>query len=139
MTVSWLAWAPFYLDDAQLAARITATLRPYRAYWAHAYSTVLGPVAFYLAICAAATGDLDESVVLCEESDRVLAGFGYHGLQPYVRLTYAEVLRRRGSGNDHTRAMQLLEEVRQGATAIQAPTLVEQADELAAFITSANR
>jgi hypothetical protein len=30
MAVSWLAWVPLYLDDAQLAARIAATLRPYR-------------------------------------------------------------------------------------------------------------
>jgi class 3 adenylate cyclase len=139
MAVSWLAWVPLYLDDAQLAARISATLRPYRSYWAHAYSTVLGPVTFYLSICAAAAGDLDESVVLLDESDRVLAGFGCHGLLPFVRLTYAEVLRRRGSNNDHMRAMDLLEEVRQGATAIQAPILVGQADDLAAFITSASR
>jgi class 3 adenylate cyclase len=138
MAVAWLAWAPFYLDDAQLAARITATLRPYRAYWAHAYSTVLGPVAFYLAICAAAAGDLDESIALFEESDRVLAGYGCHGMLPLVRLTYAEVLRRRGSDDDHRQATHLLDEVRQGATAIQAPTLIEQADELAAFIGSSS-
>jgi class 3 adenylate cyclase len=137
--ISWLAWAPFYFDDAKQAARIRATLHPYRADWAHAYSTVLGPVAFYLGICAAATGDFDESLVLCEESDRALAGFGCHGLLPYVRLTYAEILRRRGSDNDHRRAMHLLDEVRQGATAIQAPTLVKQADELATFIRSTSR
>jgi hypothetical protein len=138
MAVAWLAWAPFYLDDAQLAARLTATLRPFRAYWAHAYSTVLGPVAFYLAICAAAAGDLDQSVALFEENDRVLAGYGCHGMLPFVRLTYAEVLRRRGSDNDHRQAMHLLDEVRQGATAIHAPALVEQADELAAFIGSSS-
>ena len=138
MAVAWLAWAPFYLDDAQLAARITATLRPYRAYWAHVYSTVLGPVAFYLAICAAAAGDLDESIALFEENDRVLAGYGCHGMLPFVRLTYAEVLRRRGSDSDHRQAMHLLDEVRQGATAIQAPALVEQADELVAFIGSSS-
>jgi hypothetical protein len=33
MAVSWLAWVPLYLDDAQLAARIAATLRPYRDCW----------------------------------------------------------------------------------------------------------
>ena len=53
MAVSWLAWVPLYLDDAQLAARIAATLRTYRDYWAHPYSTVLGPVTMYLAMCAA--------------------------------------------------------------------------------------
>ena len=57
MAVSWLAWVPFYLDDARLAARIADTLRPYRDYWAHPYSTVLGPVTMYLAMCAATTGD----------------------------------------------------------------------------------
>jgi hypothetical protein len=139
MTVSWLAWLPLYLDDAHLAGRITTTLRPYQDYWAHAYSTVLGPVTFYLSICAAANDDLDESVALLEESDRVLTRSGSHGLLPFVRLTYAEVLRRRGSDNDHTRAMDLLSKVRQGATAIQAPILIEQADQLAAFITSASR
>jgi hypothetical protein len=35
--------------------------------------------------------------------------------------------------------MRLLDEVRHGATAIQAPNLVAQADELAAFITSTRR
>ena len=139
MAVSWLAWVPLYLDDGQLAARIAATLRPYRDYWAHPYSTVLGPVSLYLAMCAATTGDLDESVALFEESDQVLARFGCDGLLPFVRLTYAEVLRRRGSDNDHRRAMGLLDEVRHGATAIQAPNLVAQADELAALITSTRR
>ena len=136
MAVSWLAWVPLYLDDAQLAARITATLRPYRDYWAHPYSTVLGPVTVYLAMCAATTGDLDEAVALFEESDQVLAGFGCHGLLPFVRLTYAEVLLRRASGNHRTRAMQLLDQVRQGATAIQAPNLVAQADQLTVRIAS---
>jgi hypothetical protein len=139
MAASWLAWIPFFLDDARLAARIAATLHPYRAYWAHVYTTILGPVTFYLAICATATGDLNESVALYEESDAAVAGSGYHGLLPLFRLTYAEVLWRRGSDNDHRRAMQLLDEVRQGATAIQAPTLVAQADELTALITSARR
>jgi class 3 adenylate cyclase len=139
MAVSWLAFAPFYLDDANLGARIAATLRPYREYWAHPYTSVLGPVTFYLASCTAATGDLDESIALYQESDAALAGFGCHGLLPFLRLTYAEVLWRRGSGNDRTQAMQLLDQVRQGATAIQAPTLVEQADELAALIMSASR
>jgi hypothetical protein len=88
---------------------------------------------------AATTGDLDESVALFEESDRVLAGFGCHGLLPFVRLTHAEVLRRRGSDNDRMQAMQLLDQVRQGATAIQAPNLVGQADELAAFTISTGR
>jgi hypothetical protein len=121
-----------YLDDAQLAGRIAATLRPSRDHWAHPYSTVLGPITLYLAMCAATTGDLDESVALFEESDRVLAGFGCHGLLPFVRLTYAEVLLRRGSGDQHTRAVRLLDQVRQGAAVIRAPDLVAQADELAA-------
>jgi hypothetical protein len=51
MAVSWLAWVPLYLDDAQLAGRIAATLRPFRDRWAHPYSTVLGPITFYLAMC----------------------------------------------------------------------------------------
>ena len=32
-------------------------------------TTVLGPVTAYLAMCAATTGDLDESVALFEESE----------------------------------------------------------------------
>jgi hypothetical protein len=51
MAVSWLAWVPLYLDDTQLAGRIAATLRPFRDRWAHPYSTVLGPITFYLAMC----------------------------------------------------------------------------------------
>ena len=136
MAVSWLAWVPLYLDDTQLAARIAATLRPYRDYWAHPYSTVLGPVTMYLAMCAATTGDLDESVALFEESDQVLADFGCHGLLPFLRLTYAEILLRQASGDRRTRAIQLLDQVRQGATAIQAPNLVAQADALAVRIDS---
>jgi class 3 adenylate cyclase len=134
MAVAWLAWVPLYLDDARLAARIAATLRPYRDYWVHPYSTVLGPVVLYLAMCAATTGDLDESVALFEESDRVMAGFGCHGLLPFSRLAYAEVLLRRGSASHRRRAAQLLDQVRQGAVAIQAPNLVAQADELATRI-----
>jgi class 3 adenylate cyclase/DNA polymerase III delta prime subunit len=137
--VSTLAWIPFYLDDARLAARAAATLRPYRGYWAHVYNAVVGPVTFHLALCAAATGDLDESVALFEESDQVLAGFGCLGLLPLFRLAYAEVLRRRGSDNDRRRAIQLLDQVRQGATALGAPKLVGEADELAAVISSASR
>lgn len=125
---------PFYLDDARLAARIVAALHPYRGYWAHVYTIVTGPVVLYLAICSAATGDLDGSVALYEEGDRVLAGFGCHGLFPSFRLNYAEVLRRRGSDDDRRRAMEILDQVRQGAAAIQAPILVGQADELAASI-----
>jgi tetratricopeptide (TPR) repeat protein len=137
--VSSLAWAPFYLDDARLAARVAATLRPYQGYWGHMYTFVVGPVTSHLALCAAATGDLDESVALFEESDQVMAGFGCHGLLPLFRLAYAEVLRRRGSDHDHRRAIQLLDQVRQGATAVGAPNLVGQADELAAVIISASR
>jgi hypothetical protein len=121
-----------HLDDAPLAARIAATLHPYRDYWAHPYSTVLGPVTCYLAMCAATVGDLDESVALFEESDRVMAELGCHGLLPFLRLTYAEVLLRQPSGTWRSRAMQLLDQVRQGAAAIQAPDLVAQADALAA-------
>src|SRR4029453_17548399 len=95
-------------------------------------TTVLGPVTAYLAMCAATTGNLDESVALFEESDRVMAEFGCHGLLPFLRLTYAEVLLRRAAGDHRPRAMQLLEQVRQGAPAIQAPNLVAQADALAA-------
>jgi hypothetical protein len=103
------------------------------------YNAVVGPVTFYLALCAAAPGDLDESVALFEESDQVLVGFGCHGLRPLFRLAYVEVLRRRGSDNDRRRAITLLGQVRQGATAIGAPNLVGQADELAAVIISASR
>jgi hypothetical protein len=137
LAVSVLAWTFFYLDDAHAAARIVAALRPYRSYWAHPYTVVSGPVSFYLAMCTAATDDLDESVTLYEEGDQVVAGAGCHGLLPFIRLTYAEVLRRRGSDDDRRRAMELLDQVRQGATAIQAPMLVAQADELSALITSA--
>jgi hypothetical protein len=132
MAVAWLAWVPFHLRDAPLAARIAATLRPYQDRWAHPYSTVLGPVTTYLAMCAATTGDLDESVALFEESDRVMAELGCHGLLPFLRLTYAQALLRGASGGNRTRALQLLEQVRQGATAIQAPTLAAQAEALAA-------
>jgi len=38
--VSWLAWVRLYLD-AELPARIAATLRPCRDCWAHPHSTVL--------------------------------------------------------------------------------------------------
>jgi ATP/maltotriose-dependent transcriptional regulator MalT len=84
----------------------------------------------YLAMCAATTGDLDESVALFEESDQLLAELGCHGLLPFLRLTYAEVLLRRASGDRRMRATQLLDQVRQGAAAIQAPDLIAQADEL---------
>ena len=136
MVICVLAFAPFYLHDSDLAARIAATLHPYRGYWAHPYTTVVGPVSFYLAMCAAATGDRAESVALFEESVQLLAGFGCHGLLPWFRLIYAEGLRRRGSDDDRRRAMELLDQVRQGATAIQAPVLIGQADELAARIAS---
>lgn len=115
MVICVHAFAPFYLHDSDLAARIAATLRPYRGCWAHPYPTVVEPVAFYLAMRAAATGDLDESVALFEESDQVSAGFGCH---------------------DRRRAMELLDQVRQGATAIQGPVLIGQADELAARVAS---
>src|SRR4029453_7568218 len=115
MAGSWLAWVPLYLDGARRAGRIAATLRPFRDRWAHPHSTVLGPITFYLAMCAATTGDLDESVALFEGRARVLAGFACHGLLPFVRLTYAEVLLRRGSGDQRGRAVQLLDRVRQGA------------------------
>jgi ATP/maltotriose-dependent transcriptional regulator MalT len=134
MAVSWLAWVPLYLDDTRLAARIAATLHPYRDYWAHPYSTVLGPVTIYLAMCAATTGDLDESVALFEESDQLLAELGCHGLLPFLRLTYAEVLLRQPSGDRRRRAAQLLDQVRQGAATIKAPDLIAQAGELAARI-----
>jgi class 3 adenylate cyclase/tetratricopeptide (TPR) repeat protein len=140
MVISGLASASISLDDAQLAARIAATLRPYRGYWAHVYSSVAGPVTFFLALCAAATGDLDESVVLYEDCDQVLIGFGCHGLLPWYRLSYANALRRRGSEHDRRRAMRLLDHVRHGAAAIQAPNLVVHADRIAARIASeANR
>jgi class 3 adenylate cyclase/tetratricopeptide (TPR) repeat protein len=140
MVISGLTSASISLDDAQLAARIAATLRPYRGYWAHVYSSVAGPVTFSLALCAAATDDLNESVVLYEECDRVLTGFGCHGLLPWYRLSYANALRRRGSEHDRRRAMHLLDQVRHGAAAIQAPNLVAHADRLATRIASeANR
>jgi hypothetical protein len=83
LAVSVLAWAFFYLNDAHAATRVVAALRPYRDYWAHPYTVVSGPVTMYLAMCVAATGDHDESVALFEESDRMLAELGCHGLLPF--------------------------------------------------------
>jgi hypothetical protein len=136
MVISGLASASVSLNDAELAARVAAALRPYGGYWAHVYSSVAGPVTFFLALCAAAMGDLDESVVLYEECDRVLTGLGCHGLLPWYRLSYASALRRRGSERDRRRAMHLLDQVRDGAAAIQAPSLVAHADRLAARIAA---
>jgi class 3 adenylate cyclase/DNA polymerase III delta prime subunit len=131
MVISGLASASISLHDARLADRIAATLRPYRGYWAHVYSSVAGPVTFFLALCAAATDDLDESVALYEECDRALTRFGCNGLLPWYRLSYANALRRRGSEHDRRRAIHVLDQVRQGAAAIQAPNLVTYANRLA--------
>jgi tetratricopeptide (TPR) repeat protein len=135
MAISGLAAACPYLEDDRLAARIAEILRPYRSYWAHAYSNVAGPVTFFLAICAAATGDLDDSIALYEASERVLVDFGCYGLLPLCRLSYANVLQRRGLDDDHMRAMHVLDQVRQGATTIQAPNLVAMVERLTARST----
>ena len=135
MAISGLAAVCPYLEDDRLAVQIAETLRPYRSYWAHAYSNVAGPVAFFLAICAAATGDHDNSIALYEASEQVLVDFGCYGLLPLCRLSYANVLQRRGLPNDHMRAMHLLDQVRQGATIIQAPNLVAMAERLTARST----
>ena len=135
MAISGLAVVCPYLEDDRLAVQIAETLRPYRSYWAHAYSNVAGPVAFFLAICAAATGDHDNSIALYEASEQVLVDFGCYGLLPLCRLSYANVLQRRGLPNDHMRAMHLLDQVRQGATTIQAPNLVAMAERLTARST----
>jgi class 3 adenylate cyclase/DNA polymerase III delta prime subunit len=135
MAISGLAAACPYLEDDRLAARIAETLRPYRDYWAHAHSNVAGPVTFFLALCAVATGDLDESIALHEASERALVDFGCYGLLPLCRLSYANVLQRRGFDHDHMRAMHLLDQVRQGATAIQAPSLVAVVERLTARST----
>jgi hypothetical protein len=68
-----------------------------------------------------------------EKATECWPGSGCHGLLPWFRLTYAEVLRRRDSDNDRRRAIHLLDQVRQGATAIQVPA---QADELPADTVS---
>jgi class 3 adenylate cyclase len=77
-------------------------------------------------------GDAAWATLLVRHHDVLRDALAAHG----GREVDTEVLLRRASGDDRTRAMQLLDQVRQGAAAIQAPNLVVQADALAARIQS---
>lgn len=122
----------FHLDDVELAARTAAALGPYRDCWVHHYAGSLGPVSIGLALCAAVAGELDEAVVLCEETDRLLAGLGCKGLLPQFRTYYADILQRRGSPQDRRRASDLLHRVRLDAVDLQSPSLAARAEGLTA-------
>ena len=131
-----IAW---HSADARLAARTLTALRPHRRCWVHHYVGSVGPVGLPLALCAAVLGDIEQAVALCEEAERVLVELGCNGLLPAVRAYYAQILLRRGSGDDRKRAANLLREARRGAEGIEAPDLVAAVERLRAEIDRAAR
>jgi class 3 adenylate cyclase/tetratricopeptide (TPR) repeat protein len=137
LATSMLAATSFYLHDADLAARASRALSPYRAYWAHPYTSASGPVTLWLALSTAARGDLDESIELFEQTDRLLSRLDCHGLLAWARLNFSEVLRRRGANRDQSHALQLLDDVRREAHDNGSPMLADQADQMMTRIGSA--
>ncbi|GAC1597917.1 MAG: hypothetical protein NVS3B21_22970 [Acidimicrobiales bacterium] len=139
MATAWLAVAPFYVENAPLATRVAKALSPYRGYWAHTHTTVVGPITLYLAMCAATTHDFDTSSDLYDEALRTLEETRCYGVLPWAKLTYAEMLRRRGSVDDHAKALDVLASVQQSAIDLDAPALGDEATELSARIIHSNR
>ncbi|HWC11838.1 MAG TPA: BTAD domain-containing putative transcriptional regulator [Acidimicrobiales bacterium] len=122
----------FQLDDVELAARTATALRPYQHLWVHHYAGTVGPVGLGVALCAATTGDLDESVSLFEEADRTTVALGCRGLLAQLRTFYAAVLARRGRQGDRERAADLLAWLRRDGTALAAPALLARGEQIAA-------
>lgn len=131
-----VAFIAFELDDARLAAETADALRPYLRSWAHQYANTLGPVSFAVAVCAAASGDVDDAVTMFEATEEDLMRYGCAGVLPHFRSYYAQVLLRRGSREDRSRAGALLHEVRRGAADLDAPALVSRADHIAGPLRS---
>ena len=125
-----VAFIAFELDDARLAAETADALRPYLRSWAHQYANTLGPVSFAVAVCAAASGDIDDAVTTFEVTEEELIRYGCAGVLPHFRAYFAQVLLRRGSVEDRARAGALLREVRQGGADLDAPALVARADHI---------
>ncbi|MDQ4134153.1 MAG: AAA family ATPase [Actinomycetota bacterium] len=124
----------FHLDDGDLAARTAAAIRPFGACWVHHYAGSSGPLAVGLALCAAATGDLDESIRWFDRADRALIDFGCCGALPQVRAYHAEVLIRRSTEDDAHRAAELLQWIKRDAVEFAAPSLLARAEQLAASL-----
>lgn len=97
----------FEIDDARLAAETVDALRPYLQSWAHQYANTLGLVSFAVAVCAAASGDVDDAVSVFESTEEDLIPYGCAGVLPHFRSYFAQVLLRRGSREDRARARAL--------------------------------
>lgn len=129
----------YHSDDSKRASRAASALRAHRAAWVHHYVGSMGPVSTVLALCAAATGHLDDAAALCEESEADLLHSDSKGPLPRLRLYYAEILLRRGAPGDRARARDLLRKARGGAEDLDAPDLIALVDELEAALAAHGR
>lgn len=112
-----LAAAAAHLGDPLLGRRLHRVLSPHRGRWSHLYVGVLGPVSWALGRCARATGALDVAVadltVALAETKRAEAP----ALSALVALDLVDALHTRSARADKRIALDLLDEVSDGADA----------------------
>ena len=94
LSTTMCAVIAYHLDDGDLAKRTAAALAPYRHCWAHHHAGTSGPLTIPLALCAAATGHIDEAVAHSEEAERALEAAGC--VHPQFRAYHAQILQQRG-------------------------------------------
>jgi ATP/maltotriose-dependent transcriptional regulator MalT len=114
------------LDDAELAARMRESLRPYRGCWAHYFLFVMGPVTWLLGLAAVTAGDHDEGIELLAEALTDLEQRSYPAYAAMVGHHLGVALLRRGAEGDRARAAEILRTARQRAAEVGSAGLVER-------------
>jgi class 3 adenylate cyclase/tetratricopeptide (TPR) repeat protein len=125
-----LVLAAWELGDAELAARMRDSLRPYRGCWAHYYLFVMGPVTWLLGLSAATAGDLDEGIELLDEALADVVARNYPAYAAHIGHHLGQLLLRRGGDGDRARAGQELAAARERAARVGAAAVVQRIDAL---------
>jgi DNA-binding CsgD family transcriptional regulator/tetratricopeptide (TPR) repeat protein len=114
-TVLATGQASALVGDSETARWCYGAIEPYATRYLVSMSGVWGSTSFFLGLLADATGDIDSAVRHLDEAARLEAAIGAVVPQARTELACAELLMRRGSAGDLSRAKGLATSARRAA------------------------
>jgi DNA-binding CsgD family transcriptional regulator len=114
-TVLATGHASALIGDPETARWCYGAIQPYSTRYLVSMSGVWGSTSYFLGVLADAIGDIDSAVGHLDEAARLEAAIGAVVPQARTELACAEVLMRRGSAGDRSRANRLATSARRAA------------------------